>query len=162
MRVTSQPGQGTTFQVELPVGVVPQPAPSSPGRDDAAPPVPSSTILLVDDEPGMASALARLLRRDGHTVEIAANGQVALTMLQEHAYDLILSDLRMPELDGPGLYRALEAHYPHLCQRFILLTGDTLSPEVLAFVAESGVPRLTKPFTAAAVRGAIQQSLRAG
>ena len=80
---------------------------------------------------------------------------------RSEAYDLILSDLRMPELDGPGLYRALEAHYPHLCQRFILLTGDTLSPEVLAFVAESGVPRLTKPFTAVAVRSAIQQAMRA-
>ena len=117
--------------------------------------------MLVDDEPSMVSALARLLRRDGHTVETAANGRLALAMLQERAYDLILSDLRMPELDGPGLYRALEVHYPHLCQRFILLTGDTLSLEVLAFVAESGVPRLTKPFTAAAVRSTIQQALRA-
>ena len=106
--------------------------------------------------------MARLLRRDGHTVQTAANGQVALAMLQEHAYDLILSDLRMPELDGSGLYRALEAHYPHLCRRFVVLTGDTLSPEALTFVAESGVPRLTKPFTAAAVRGVIQQTLRAG
>jgi two-component system NtrC family sensor kinase len=160
IRVTSQPGQGTTFQVELPVGVVPEPTPPPLDRDDASPPVPSSTILLVDDEPGMASALARLLRRDGHTVETTANGRLALAMLQERAYDLILSDLRMPELDGPGLYRALEVHYPHLCQRFILLTGDTLSPEVFAFVAESGVPRLTKPFTAAAVRSVIQQALR--
>ena len=50
----------------------------------------------------MASALARLLRRDGHTVETAANGRLALAMLEERAYDLILCDLRMPELDGPG------------------------------------------------------------
>jgi CheY-like chemotaxis protein len=110
----------------------------------------------------MASALARLLRRDGHTVDTVANGRLALAMLQEGAYDLILSDMRMPELDGPGLYRALQAHYPHLCRRFIVLTGDTLSPGALAFIAESGVPRLTKPFTAAAVRGAIQQALYAG
>jgi CheY-like chemotaxis protein len=110
----------------------------------------------------MASALARLLRRDGHTVETAANGRLALAMLQERSYDLILSDLRMPELDGPGLYRELQAHYPQLCRRFICLTGDTLSPEALAFIAESSVPRLTKPFTAAAVRRAIQQVLQAG
>ena len=110
----------------------------------------------------MSSALAQLLRRDGHTVETVANGQLALAMLQEHAYDLILSDLRMPELDGPGLYRELAQHAPHLCRRFIILTGDTLSPEALAFLAESGVPRLTKPFTAAEVRRIIQQALRAG
>jgi two-component system NtrC family sensor kinase len=118
--------------------------------------------LLVDDEPRIVSALARLLRRDGHTVQTAANGQVALTMLQEHAYDLILSDLRMPELDGPGLYQALEAYYPHLCRRFVVLTGDTLSPEALTFVAENGVPQLTKPFTAATVRRTLQQALRVG
>ena len=61
----------------------------------------------MDDEPGIAKALTRLLRRDGHTVDTAANGRLALAKLQERAYDLILSDLRMPELDGPGLYRAL-------------------------------------------------------
>ena len=68
----------------------------------------------MDDEPGIAKALTRLLRRDGHTVDTAANGRLALARLQERAYDLILSDLRMPELDGPGLYRALAQQYP-LC-----------------------------------------------
>ena len=83
-------------------------------------------------------------------MDTAANGQLALAQLQERPYDLILSDLRMPELDGPGLYRALEQHAPQLCRRFIVLTGDSLSPETEAFVAQSGVQRLTKPFTAAA------------
>jgi CheY-like chemotaxis protein len=161
IRVTSQPGQGTTFRVELPVGVMSETAPPSLDRDDALPLIPSLAILLVDDEPLLANALARLLCRDGHTVETAANGRLALTRLQERSYDLILSDLRMPELDGPGLYRAVEQHYPHLCQRFIFLTGDTLSPGVLAFFAESSMPWLTKPFTAAAVRRAIAQVLGA-
>ena len=162
IRVTSPPGQGTTFRVELPVGGGAGSPSASPDPDDAPLPVPSSAILLVDDEPSIANALARLLRRDGHTVDTAANGRLALAMLQERAYDLILSDLRMPELDGPGPLPGIGGStYPQLCQRFIFLTGDTLSPEVLAFVAESGVPRLTKPFTAAAVRSAIQQALRA-
>jgi CheY-like chemotaxis protein len=65
-----------------------------------------------------------------------------LAKLRERPYDLILSDLRMPELDGPGLYRALEQHAPPLCRRFIFLTGDTLSPETLAFFAQHGVPLL--------------------
>ncbi len=103
--------------------------------------------------------LARLLRRDGHTVEIAANGLQALARLQECAYDLILSDWRMPELDGPGLYQALAQQYPHLCHRTIIFTGDTLSPEVHAFFAEHDAPKLTKPITVAAVRRAIAQTL---
>jgi CheY-like chemotaxis protein len=89
-------------------------------------------IAGVDDEPVIANALARLLRRDGRTVDTAANGSLALMKLQERAYDLILSDLRMPELDGSGLYRALETRYPQLCQRFIFLTGDTLNPDTHA------------------------------
>jgi CheY-like chemotaxis protein len=153
--VRSAPGQGTTFRVELPVSVVPALSPGSDGRDEAPATVPSCTILLVDDEPGIVKGLTQLLRRDGHTIDAAANGRLALAQLQERAYDLILCDLRMPELDGPGLYRALEQHASPLCRRFIFLTGDTLSPEVAAFFAQSGVPRLTKPFTAAEVRRAI-------
>ena len=115
----------------------------------------------MDDEPGITKALTHLLRRDGHTVDTAANGRLALARLQERPYDLILSDLRMPELDGPGLYRALAQQASPLCQRFIFLTGDTLSPETLAFFNESGVPRLTKPFSVAEVRRIIAQALRA-
>jgi CheY-like chemotaxis protein len=121
----------------------------------------SSAILIVEDDPAVAKALSRLLRRDGHTVDTAANGRLALAQLHERPYDLILSDLRMPELDGPDLYRALEQHAPHLCRRFIALTGDSLSAEVQAFLAQSSVPRLLKPFTAAAVRQAIAQALQA-
>ena len=65
----------------------------------------------------------------------------------------------MPELDGPGLYQALAQQYPHLQQRFVVLTGNTLSPETLAFSAQHGVPQLTKPFTASEVRRIIQQVL---
>ena len=49
----------------------------------------------------------------------AVNGAVALDKLQERDYDLILSDLRMPELDGPGLYKELERRHPDLLHRII-------------------------------------------
>jgi CheY-like chemotaxis protein len=119
-------------------------------------------IAGVDDEPVIANALARLLRRDGRTVDTAANGSLALMKLQERAYDLILSDLRMPELDGSGLYRALETRYPQLCQRFIFLTGDTLNPDTHALSVQHGVPQLFKPYTAAELRRVIRQVLQAG
>jgi len=71
--------------------------------------------LVVDDGPGIVSALAFLPQRSGYTVDTADNGRVALQQLQARLYDhLILCDLRMPELDGPRFYRALEESYPHL------------------------------------------------
>jgi len=159
LKVTSAPGQGTTFRIELPVEAVPL-AVATPPTAEIPPPAEGKTILVVDDEPGIASALAYLLRRDGHTVATAAHGRLALEKLQEGAYDLILCDLRMPELDGPGFYRALEQHYPHLRQRIIFLTGDTLSPETQAFLEEVGAPCLSKPFRATEARRIVHQALQ--
>jgi DNA-binding NtrC family response regulator len=63
-----------------------------------------ASILIVDDEPGI-SLLAEILAEDDHRVETAYNGMAALDKLRDGTYDLIISDLRMPHLDGPGLYR---------------------------------------------------------
>ena len=120
-----------------------------------------ASILVVDDEAGIARALAYLLRRDGYRVDTAANGRLALAKLQEGSYDLVLCDLRMPELDGPGLYRVLEGCAPQLLSRFIFLTGDTLSPEAETFLKQTGVPRLIKPFRSIEVRQIVRRGLDA-
>jgi CheY-like chemotaxis protein len=129
---------------------------------DVGPAVRGHTILVVDDERSLVTGLVRLLARDGHTVDTAANGRLALTMLETRAYDLILCDVRMPELDGPSLYRLLERHQPHLCQRLIFLTGDTLEPATQEFLEASGAPCLMKPFPIAEARRAIQRALHPG
>src|SRR5689334_10773387 len=85
------------------------------------------TILLIDDEPGVVRALARLLHRDGYTVDTAADGQHAWAKLHTQRYDVILCDLRLPALDGPALYTRLRQQAPALCPRVIFLTGDTFS-----------------------------------
>jgi PAS domain S-box-containing protein len=160
LSVESQPGQGAVFRVVLPVSVAASAGRPAGGTD--TPPATTrvaKTILVVDDEPGIANALAHLLRRDGHTVDMAANGQLALARLHTQAYDLILCDLRMPELDGPGLYQVLQQQYPHLLQRVIFLTGDTLSEEARTFLEQTEVPRLSKPFRAAEVRQLVQHVL---
>jgi len=120
----------------------------------------ATTILIVDDEPGIVRALAHLLRRDGHTVDTAANGEPALAKLQTQAYDLILCDLRMPKLDGPGLYQALRQQHPHLLRRVIFLTGDTLSEEARSFLEQTEVLRLSKLFYAVEVRQLVQKVLQ--
>ncbi|MBI4560438.1 MAG: response regulator, partial [Candidatus Rokubacteria bacterium] len=161
IRVTSTPGQGAVFRVELPVLAPPAPAPERPAPAGGAP-IRGKTILVVDDEPKVTGMLVSLLSADGHHVDTASNGAIALDKLRERAHDLILSDIKMPWLDGPGLYRALEHHRPELRQRFIFLTGDTLSPETTAFLEQSGVPSLSKPFTLADVRQVVQRALAEG
>jgi PAS domain S-box-containing protein len=158
LSVTSAVGSGTTFRITLPVRAVPTPAPAPTGAA-AGRAARGSTILIVEDELILAAALARLLRRDGHTVDLAANGRWGLARLDERAYDLILCDVRMPELDGPTFYRLLERQQPRLCRRVIFLTGDTLEPVTQAFLEQSGAPCLTKPFTIAEARRAIQRAL---
>jgi CheY-like chemotaxis protein len=88
-------------------------------------PHPPATILVIDDEPSVVRALAGLLRRDGYLVGTASNGRHALARLQEQPYDVIVCDLRMPELDGPAFYALLTRQYPALRHRVIFLTGDS-------------------------------------
>ena len=158
--VQGQPGHGAVFRVELPVEEGREEGPSA-SEQAARPRVKGGTILVVDDEPGIGSALAYLLQREGHAVDTAANGRLALAKLRGQDYDLILCDLRMPELDGPGFYRELQRAYPHLQRRVIFLTGDTLSPDTREFLEKVGVTRLNKPFKAADVRRVVLQALQA-
>jgi two-component system NtrC family sensor kinase len=158
--VHSQPGHGARFVVEIPLGRAPTPLLAASPIPAPPLPVQGKAILIVDDEAGIRHALAYLLRRDGYQVDTAGNGRLALLKLQEKAFDLILCDLRMPELDGPALYRELEKHQPHLLRRFIFLTGDTLSSETSTFLEQTGVPRLTKPFTTAEARRAVGQAFQ--
>ena len=73
------------------------------------------------------------------------SGREALARLDGREVDLILSDLRMPGLDGPGLYRRLRADAPALARRMVFVTGDVLAPETNAFLDEAGLPVLEKP-----------------
>ena len=116
-------------------------------------------MLVIDDEPSFVRALAALLRRDGYAVDTADNGSRALSQLEEHPYDVLLCDMRMPELDGSTFYNILSSQYPHLRQRVIFLTGDTLSGESQQFLEQCGQLWVPKPCHATEIRSAIAQVL---
>jgi len=67
---------------------------------------PRARILVVDDEASMRDMLRIVLRRDGYDVQVAANGRAALDILGKEAFDLLLSDIRMPDLSGVDVLRA--------------------------------------------------------
>jgi len=156
--VTSSPGQGATFAVELPVGAAPEPAGESP---EAVAPEPARgrAILVVDDEAEVGNLLVEILTATGHEVDTAADGLDALEKLGRRAYDLILSDIKMPRLDGPGFYRELERLHPQLVARTVFLTGDTLSREVSEFIEATGRPSVGKPFDLEQVYRAVTLAL---
>ena len=103
-------------------------------------------ILVVDDEAPLAGLISEILSADGHTVDIAMNGLAALAHVERTHYDLILSDLRMPELDGPGLYRELARRRPELISRIAFVTGSAQSSGMEQFLEKTGAPILYKPF----------------
>jgi CheY-like chemotaxis protein len=104
-------------------------------------------ILVVDDEPIVAGAIADILGLEGYEVELAKNGREALERIAARSYDLILCDLQMPELDGAGLYRELERQQPSLLQRLAFVSGSTDVPEYASFCQRTAVTLLGKPFT---------------
>jgi len=152
LSVNGGPGHGATFRVELPLGGA---APSAPSPDDVGPRVPPCRILVVDDEPEVAGVVAELLRGDGHRVDTASDGVDALDRLRERPYDAVVSDLKMPHLDGAGLWEAVRQIDPLLAGRFVFLTGDTLTPSTTEFVERVGAPSLKKPFALRDVRVAL-------
>jgi two-component system NtrC family sensor kinase len=161
IQLASQPGHGTTVSVTLPAAAPEAQVPEMAPEPEAPAQPHRGTVLLIDDEPGVQRALQQLLQRSGHDITTAANGQEGLAALEGRAYEVILCDMHMPDLDGPGFYHALEQRHPCLVSRVIFLTGDVLSPEAEAFFAQVDRPRLIKPFNAQAVRRMIAQVLEA-
>jgi CheY-like chemotaxis protein len=109
-----------------------------PSRMPATPPAP--TILVVDDDPDIRQLVATVLSNEGFAVCEAADGAEALQTLADEHVDAILSDVRMPGLDGPGLVRTLRRR------------GQTIPVALMsasAAVALPGVPFVPKPFTLA-------------
>ena len=70
-------------------------------------------ILVADDDPGIARSLKEILEADGCIVETAEDGEGALAMLSEGEFDLVLSDVVMPKMDGYALYLQVKKRYPH-------------------------------------------------
>ncbi len=152
------PGGGATFIINVPIT-------KQTMSEDAILPVAAPTtaalrILLVDDEVEIAQTLADLLEPNGHEVDLAINGAVALDKLHKSNYDVIISDLRMPVMDGPALYNALERELPSYLQRIIYVTGDTLSAHVQSFLSDHPVLVVEKPYRLADIYRAIAELLK--
>jgi len=117
-------------------------------------------ILVIDDEPLVAALMADILGLEGYEVDTAKNGREGVEKIAARSYDVILSDLRMPELDGVGLYRELEQQHPHLLPRLAFVSGTTEPPEYASFLERTGATVLGKPFGITDVHRLVQRILQ--
>jgi len=172
--VESQPGHGAKLNIELPalsaaaldftkqepaatpfaVAVVPVP---HPVRTALRP----ENILVVEDEPTVSQLISDVMSEMGHRVDTLLDSREAFDRLKDSQYDLVICDLRMPNLDGPGLYRELVKRESPFQHRLLFVTGDTMSPRSLEFLNSSGVPYLAKPFLVEELKEAVRRALAA-
>jgi two-component system NtrC family sensor kinase len=118
-------------------------------------------ILVVDDEAIIAQLISDVLTGDGYDVDTAPDGLIALECIGRCGYDLILSDLRMPGLDGLGLYRELEQSRPELARRFVFITGTSEHTDYAGLLGGLAVPVLTKPFDMSALQRVVREAFAA-
>ena len=105
-----------------------------------------SRVLVVEDEPTVARLISDVLEDEGLSVEALLDGREALERAAEEDFDLVICDMKMPELDGEHFYKTLAASGNPLCRRFLFVTGDVVAAHTHDFLERNQLPHVAKPF----------------
>ena len=135
-----------------------QPTPATPQEGSACAWSPASTVLLVDDEPIIRRVIAAQLATKGLTVIEAGNGRDALAALSVRRFDLLITDLQMPEMDGHELLARVQEDYPLL--RRIVITGYTTMENALEALKLGAVGFAPKPIDPQVMSELVDLALR--
>ena len=156
IEVESEPGR-TLFRVLLPLVA----ASAAAETRRPAPPLRrrlGGKLLVVDDEDNILRVLRDALGEDFEVV-CAANGAEAVGRLAEAAFDAVVTDIKMPQMDGRQLFGWIETNRPELARRVIFTTGNTIDAETGAFLKSQRNPCLTKPFNLSRLLATLEQVL---
>ncbi len=173
--VETNPEGGATFAIELPIrgtttgltGPAETPrttvkevaTPDALSEAAATPGRASGRILVVDDEAPVRALTCEILGATGYTVRPAAGGVEALRLIESEPFDLIVTDLRMPGMDGATLYREITERRPELAQRVLFVTGDIEGDPNARSLDTTSLHYLEKPFTTRQLVTAVRESL---
>jgi two-component system NtrC family sensor kinase len=166
LSVSSRPGVETTFVVEIPTGAADAlraaaPAPEQrkrePSRERSEIREAPRRVLVVDDEESIREFLEEALQARGHEVDTAANGLMALDRLRSARYDAVITDLKMPGMNGRQLFESIRREEPELARRVIFATGDLVAADTMEFLRGTGNTYLEKPFSLRSIAEALDQ-----
>ena len=118
----------------------------APAQGDGSHHLDAAAVLIVEDEAALASAMAEAFGDAGFLVDRAGDGEEAMARLEGGQYDVIISDLKMPRMDGIELFGALRTRHPEMAGRIMFVTGDVIGTDAERFLADSGCRWLAKPF----------------
>jgi signal transduction histidine kinase/CheY-like chemotaxis protein len=180
VKVASPPTGGAIFTLEFPVAVaeeahspaLPTTGPGALGfpreRQNIASvpsPEPSSSaavarrVLVVEDEPTVARLIGDVLEDEGFRVDLLLDGREALKRAASENYDLVICDMKMPELDGQNFYTTLALTGNPLQERFLFVTGDVIAAHTQEFLALHRLPHVAKPFRVEELTEKVRQVL---
>ena len=141
-------GQEATFVIELPVLKEEKSAVSEKKEKPKSVirKIEKKNILAIDDEQSILDILMNALQQEGHQVDVASNGRTGLSKVKASDYDLIITDIKMPDFDGRRFYEEVKKYNEDLAKKIIFTTGDLANPETEAFLDRVKQPCIPKPF----------------
>jgi DNA-binding response OmpR family regulator len=152
-------GEGTTFRIELPAAPDDMPGERQPAPPSALP-FRRGRVLVIDDEPEIAELLQDILTSEGHTVKTAMNGSDGVKLAALSEYDMVITDLGMPDLSGWEVARRIREAVPTL--PVVLVTGWAASIDDDE-VRRAGIAEVVqKPFDIEAVLEVTARVLSSG
>ena len=116
-------------------------------------------ILAVDDEPLIINFISRVLQKEGYLVDVADEAEKAVSLLKTKEYDVILLDIKMPEMDGIELYYYMKNISESLVNKVIFITGDVMSVDTHRFLEKTASVFIPKPFDADTLRDIVNRRL---
>ena len=154
IQISSHPGEGTKVTVILPLKESLLLETEGKKRE----PERQLRVLIIDDDPVLRDVMNDILS-EICDIDIASDGSEAIKKITNNQYNAILTDIRMPGIDGPTLYRWIRDNHPGLENRVVFTTGDTYDPDTTQFLDSVKNPYVSKPFYIDDLKKVIQSVL---